>query len=173
MFARLDFDNKNIHNSDEPLWEKKGQINVYAKPTSGVTMVTVLLIYRRRGGGIMNQNVCIRTWPAWWSGFVRLFLKELQGYFNDVVSVEFFCSSVCPFDNNVLSLLFAEHCWYDPAPPPSPSPPKGWSYLLPYVTNCNTITNDFILFLVSFAKCLTACIPCSDNTSSLLGKNLK
>lgn len=88
----------------------------------------------------------------------QIVLKELQGYINDVVSMEF-CSSVCL--SCLLSFFLfsffsnAEHCWCH-------KPQTGAT-----VTVCNKrhhLINDFMFLLVSFAKRPTACIPCSDNT---------
>lgn len=114
-------------------------------PVCGVIMVTVLLISEWTKMSAVVQGLYDE---------IRIVLSELQGYCNGVVME--FCSSVCLFDQ--ICKPNAEHCWYG-------KPHTGAS-----VTVCNKqqqhVTNDFILcFLVSFAKCLTTFIPCSDNTS--------
>ncbi len=44
----------------------------------------------------VNQNVCGRTRPVWWSGICKGVFME-------------FCSSVCLFEQ--ICTLIAEHCW--------------------------------------------------------------
>lgn len=146
VLQRLTLDRIQIHNSYEPLWEKKGtKLNkcLCKANVRGVVMVTVLIR--------VSQNVCSRTRPVWWRGFMRIVLTKLRGFCNGVVME--FRSSVCLFD---------QICRY--------RNPR-LELLRLYVTS-NSITTYCILYcLVSFAKCLTTFITCPDNTSLKSARN--